>query len=48
MLYEGRDVLTQAPWVEIYPGVTLALATLAFTVVGNGLSARLAVRRRAP
>jgi peptide/nickel transport system permease protein len=46
MLYEGRDVLTQAPWVEIYPGVTLALATLAFTLFGNGLSARLAVRRR--
>jgi peptide/nickel transport system permease protein len=47
MLYEGRDVLTQAPWVEIYPGVTLAIATLAFTLLGNGLSARLAVRKRA-
>ena len=48
MLYEGRDVLTQAPWVEIYPGLTLALATLAFTLLGNGLAARLAVRRRLP
>ena len=47
MLYEGRDVLTQAPWVEIFPGLALALATLAFTLFGNGLSARLAVRRRA-
>jgi peptide/nickel transport system permease protein len=47
MLYEGRDVLTQAPWVEIYPGLTLAIATLAFTLLGNGLSARLAVRKRA-
>ena len=46
MLYEGRDVLTQAPWVEIYPGLTLALATLAFTLLGNGLAARLAVRKR--
>ncbi len=46
MLYEGRDVLTQAPWVEIFPGVALAVATLAFTLLGNGLSARLAVRRR--
>ena len=47
MLYEGRDVLTQAPWVEIYPGLTLAIATLAFTLLGNGLAARLAVRKRA-
>ena len=46
MLYEGRDVLTQAPWVEIFPGVALALATLAFTLFGNGLSTRLAVRKR--
>jgi peptide/nickel transport system permease protein len=46
MLYEGRDVLTQAPWVEIFPGVALAIATLAFTLLGNGLSARLAVRKR--
>jgi peptide/nickel transport system permease protein len=46
MLYEGRDVLTQAPWVEVFPGVALAVATLAFTLLGNGLSARLAVRQR--
>jgi peptide/nickel transport system permease protein len=46
MLYEGRDVLTQAPWVEVFPGVALAIATLAFTLLGNGLSARLAVRKR--
>jgi len=45
MLYEGRDVLTQAPWVEIFPGLALAVATLAFTLFGNGLSARLAVRK---
>jgi peptide/nickel transport system permease protein len=46
MLYEGRDVLVQAPWVEIFPGAALALATLAFTLLGNGLSARTAIRRR--
>ncbi|HEV2036777.1 MAG TPA: ABC transporter permease [Candidatus Dormibacteraeota bacterium] len=46
MLYEGRDVLTQAPWVEIYPGVALAVSVLGFILLGDGLQERLQPRRR--
>jgi peptide/nickel transport system permease protein len=44
MLYEGRDVFTLAPWVEIYPGLALAVAVLGFILVGNGLSAKFRPR----
>lgn len=37
MLAEGRDVLTVAPWVEIFPGLAIVLAVLAFTLLGEGL-----------
>lgn len=37
MLAEGRDVLTIAPWVEIFPGLAIVLAVLAFTMLGEGL-----------
>jgi peptide/nickel transport system permease protein len=41
MLSDGRDVLTQAPWVEVFPGLAIALTVLALTLVGDGLSRRL-------
>ncbi len=41
MLSDGRDVLEQAPWVEIYPGLTLAVAVLSFILLGDGLRRRL-------
>ena len=37
MLADGRDVLNQAPWVEIFPGLAIAVAVLAFTFLGEGL-----------
>lgn len=37
MLSEGRDVLTQAPWVEIFPGLAIVVAVLAFSFIGEGL-----------
>ena len=37
MLADGRDVLTQAPWVEVFPGLAIALAVIAFTLIGDGL-----------
>jgi peptide/nickel transport system permease protein len=40
MLAEGRDVLTQAPWVEIFPGLAIAITVLAFNLLGDGLRAR--------
>lgn len=37
MLADGRDVLIQAPWVEIFPGLAIVIAVLGFTFVGEGL-----------
>ncbi len=37
MLSDGRDVLTQAPWVEVFPGLAIAVAVIAFTLLGDGL-----------
>ena len=37
MLADGRDVLTQAPWVEVFPGLAIVVAVLAFTFLGEGL-----------
>lgn len=37
MLADGRDVLVQAPWVEVFPGVAIALAVLSFILLGEGL-----------
>ncbi|HLO35240.1 MAG TPA: ABC transporter permease [Candidatus Deferrimicrobium sp.] len=45
MLNEGRDVLTLAPWVEIFPGLAIAVTVLAFNLVGDGLRRRLDPRR---
>lgn len=36
MLADGRDVLTQAPWVEIFPGLAIVIAVLGFTLLGEG------------
>ncbi|THG30645.1 ABC transporter permease [Naasia lichenicola] len=37
MLSDGRDVLLQAPWVEIFPGLAIVVAVLCFTLLGEGL-----------
>jgi len=41
MLADGRDVLTQAPWVEVFPGLAIAITVLAFNLIGDGLRERL-------
>jgi peptide/nickel transport system permease protein len=41
MLSDGRDVLNQAPWVEIFPGLAIAVTVLAFNLCGDGLRERL-------
>jgi peptide/nickel transport system permease protein len=41
MLADGRDVLTQAPWVEVFPGLAIAITVVAFNFLGDGLRARL-------
>ena len=37
MLADGRDVLGQAPWVEIYPGLAIVAAVIGFSLLGEGL-----------
>jgi peptide/nickel transport system permease protein len=37
MLADGRDVLTEAPWVEVFPGLAIVVAVLAFAFLGEGL-----------
>jgi peptide/nickel transport system permease protein len=37
MLSDGRDVLTQAPWVEIFPGLAIVAMVLGFSLLGEGL-----------
>ncbi len=41
MLAEGQGFLTQAPWLEIFPGLALALTVLAFNLLGDALRHRL-------
>ncbi len=41
MLSDGRDVLSQAPWVEVFPGLAIAVTVLAFNLFGDGLRGRL-------
>ncbi|MDQ2873485.1 MAG: ABC transporter permease [Actinomycetota bacterium] len=43
MLAEGGNFATQAPWIEVAPGVFLALAILAFNLTGRGLQRGLGV-----
>ncbi len=37
MLAEGNNYLTHAPWVEIFPGLAIAITVLAFNLIGDGL-----------
>ena len=37
MLAEGNNYVSQAPWVEIFPGLAIAVTVLAFNLIGDGL-----------
>ena len=37
MLNEAQQMLFQAPWLAIYPGVAIALAVLGLNLMGDGL-----------
>ena len=43
MLAQGKTYLTQAWWLTVFPGVFIALTSIAATVLGNSIEAR---RRR--
>ena len=46
MLAEGRQFLTTAPWVDMFPGVAIFLAVLGFNMLGDGLNDALDPRLR--
>jgi len=37
ILNEGKEFLTLAPWVSLFPGAFITLAVLALNVLGDGL-----------
>jgi peptide/nickel transport system permease protein len=46
MIAEGRDVLVQAPWVSIFPGLAIVMAVLAFNLLGDGMRHRIEAEGR--
>jgi peptide/nickel transport system permease protein len=46
MIRDAQDFLEVAPWLAIFPGLTLAGVILAFTLVGDALRDRLDPRMR--
>ncbi len=46
LLSEGRQFISAAPWLAIYPGLALLLLVLSINLVGDGLRTYLDVRLR--
>jgi len=46
MIAEGRDYITRAWWVSLFPGLAIALTVLAFNLVGDWLRDTLDPRQR--
>jgi peptide/nickel transport system permease protein len=46
LLAEGRQFITRAPWLAIYPGATLMLLVLGVNLLGDGLRSYLDPRSR--
>jgi peptide/nickel transport system permease protein len=46
LLSEGRQFITRAPWLAIYPGVALMLLVLGVNLLGDGLRSYLDPRSR--
>jgi len=46
MLNSAKDFLTQAPWMAIYPGLSIFIVVLSFNLLGDGLRDALDPRHR--
>lgn len=46
MLNQGRDYISQAPWLAIFPGVTIFLVVMAFNLLGDAVRDALDPRLR--
>jgi peptide/nickel transport system permease protein len=45
LVADGKNFLTQAPWIALFPGAAVVLAGLGFSLLGDGLADRMEVRR---
>lgn len=45
LVADGKNFLGQAPWISLAPGAAILLAGLGFTLLGDGLSDRMDLRR---
>jgi len=48
MLADGRDIMRDAPWVVIFPGLAIMVAVLSFNLTADGLRDMLDPRAGAP
>ncbi|MDR7418432.1 MAG: ABC transporter permease [Armatimonadota bacterium] len=48
MLADGRDTLTRAWWVSVFPGLAIMVATMSINFVGDGLRQALDPRMKIP
>jgi peptide/nickel transport system permease protein len=48
MLADGRDTLTRAWWVSVFPGLAIMIATMSINFVGDGLRQALDPRMKIP
>lgn len=46
MLNQGRDYISQAPWLAIFPGITIFLVVMAFNLLGDAVRDALDPRLR--
>lgn len=46
IIFEGKDVLTAAPWISLFPGIFLLLTTVGFSLIGDSLRERIDPRLR--
>jgi peptide/nickel transport system permease protein len=37
MIRSGIDVLANAPWLSLFPGLSILITVLAFNMIGDGL-----------
>jgi peptide/nickel transport system permease protein len=45
LVADGKNFLTQAPWIALFPGAAIVLAGLGFSLLGDGLADRMDIKR---
>lgn len=41
MIADGREFITSAPWIVIFPGLAIAVVGISFSMLGDGISSLL-------